>query len=402
MHSVMPQSRFPSELVVIVAGVSAALHLGKLPPAIPALEAALGITLLQAGFMLSLVQLAGMTMGLLVGMAADTVGLRRSMVVGLAILAIASLVGAEATSVSALLTLRAAEGLGFLLVVLPAPGLIRRQVGVDKLSKRLGLWGCYMGFGTSLALLTAPWVIDSAGWQGWWRALALISILMLVWVLLRVPADPPPKSLSHGTNTLHAPWWQRPKDTLSKPGPWLIAIIFALYSSQWLSVIGFLPSIYRQAGFSLMLIGPLTALVALINVLGNLASGYLLHRGISADRLLYTGFGVMAAGTVLAFSSLTDGAPLLRYIAVLLFSMVGGVIPGVLFSLAVRLAPSEGTVSTTVGWMQQWSSLGQFAGPPLVALVASRSGGWESTWVVTAGLSLIAALVISRLPRLSS
>ncbi|MEX0623346.1 CynX/NimT family MFS transporter [Saccharospirillum sp.] len=397
----MLHSRFPSELVVIIAGVTAALHLGKLPPAITALEASLGITLLQAGFMLSLVQLAGMTVGLLVGMASDTVGLRRSILAGLAILALASLLGGEATSVSALLALRAVEGLGFLLVVLPAPGLIRRQVPVEKLSQRLGLWGCYMGFGTSLALLTAPWVIEAAGWQGWWRVLALITMIMLAWVWFAVPADQTAQSKPANAASRSAPWWQRPANTLAAPGPWLIAIIFAMYSSQWLSVIGFLPSIYRQAGFSVLLIGPLTALVALINVVGNLASGYLLHRGIQARHLLYTGFGVMSLGTLLAFSSLTDTAPLVRYLAVLLFSMVGGVIPGVLFSLAVRLAPSEDTVSTTVGWMQQWSSLGQFAGPPLVALVASRSGGWEWTWVVTGGLSLVAAMVISRLPRFS-
>ena len=41
---------------------------------------------------------------------------------------------------------------------------------------------------------------------------------------------------------------------------------------------------------------------------------------------------------------------------------------------------------TTVGWMQQWSALGQFAGPPLVAWVASRAGGWQWTWVATGAL----------------
>ncbi len=45
----------------------ARLHVGKLPPAIPVLRDALGVTLLQAGFLLSLVQLAGMTLGLAVG-----------------------------------------------------------------------------------------------------------------------------------------------------------------------------------------------------------------------------------------------------------------------------------------------------------------------------------------------
>ena len=47
---------------VIAAGVVAALHVGKLPPALPVLKDVLGISLLQAGFLLSLVQLAGMTL----------------------------------------------------------------------------------------------------------------------------------------------------------------------------------------------------------------------------------------------------------------------------------------------------------------------------------------------------
>ena len=61
----------------------------------------------------------------------------------------------------------------------------------------------------------------------------------------------------------------------------------------------------------------------------------------------------MGLGTVAAFaqSARRDAAcrRALRYTAVLLFSMVGGLIPGTLFSLAVRLAPGERTVSTTVG-----------------------------------------------------
>ena len=50
--------------VVVAVGVACALHIGKLPVAIPPLQAALGLSLVQAGFLLSLVQLAGMSLGL--------------------------------------------------------------------------------------------------------------------------------------------------------------------------------------------------------------------------------------------------------------------------------------------------------------------------------------------------
>jgi MFS transporter, CP family, cyanate transporter len=81
----------------------------------------------------------------------------------------------------------------------------------------------------------------------------------------------------------------------------------------------------------------------------------------------------------------------LKYAAVLMFSAVGGLIPGTLFSLSVALAPDERTISTTVGWMQQWSSLGQVAGPPLVAWVATRAGGWQWSWVVTSACAACGA-----------
>ena len=75
MTSPGARPRIPAAaFAVVVAGVSAALHLGKLPPAVPALQASLGIGLVEAGFLLSLVQVASMTLGLLAGLAADKRG----------------------------------------------------------------------------------------------------------------------------------------------------------------------------------------------------------------------------------------------------------------------------------------------------------------------------------------
>ena len=114
----------------------------------------------------------------------------------------------------------------------------------------------------------------------------------------------------------------------------------------------------------------------------------------------------MGLGSALAFG-LPEGEgawrPALRYAAVLVFSALGGLIPGALFSLAVRLAPGERSVSTTVGFVQQWSSIGQFCGSPLVAAVAAATGGWHWTALVTAGcmasglgLTLATAVLLRR------
>lgn len=390
---------FSPDVIVILCGVCAALHVGKLPPALPVLQDALGITLLQAGFLLSLVQLAGMTLGLAVGLSADGLGLRRGMITGLMILTGASASGGWARGASDLLWLRAMEGLGFLLVALPAPSLIRQLVEPAKLNLKLGLWGGYMPFGTALALLSGPWMLEALGWRAWWWGLAALSAAMALWMSLAVPSDTQRHRPDQSPAATTSPerWWQRLHQTLTAPGPWLVALIFALYSGQWLAVIGFLPSIYAQAGVDGRVGGALTAFAAACNVLGNLGAGRMMHRGVVAARLLQAGFVVMALGTFLAFG-LTQAPPSLRYLGVLLFSGVGGMIPATLFMLGVRLAPNARTVSTTIGWVQQFAALGQFVGAPLVAWVAGAVGGWQWTWVVTGAACLLGLLLANALP----
>jgi CP family cyanate transporter-like MFS transporter len=373
-------------LLVILGGVSAALHVGKLPTALPVLREALGVTLVEAGFLLSLVQLAGMTMGLAVGLAADSLGLKRTMVTGLLIVSAASLLGGYVDGVAWLMALRAIEGVGFLLATMPAPSLIRRLVDPEKMSGALGLWGAYMPFGTALALFLGPFVMARVGWPGWWWALSAVSSVMALWLWWRLPPDQ--RQVAGQGPGPSGRWSARLVRTLGSPGPWVIAVCFAMYSSQWLAVIGFLPTVYVQAGVASAAAGAATAFAALVNMGGNVVAGRLLQKGVPPQVLLYVGFGAMGLGGVLAFSPLWQAydpvaAATSRYAAVLMFSAVGGLVPGTLFYLSVRLAPGESTISTTVGWMHQWSAIGQFLGPPLVGYVASRAQGWQWSGAVT-------------------
>ena len=382
--------------IVILAGVSAALHVGKLPPAIPALQADLGVTLVQAGFLLSLVQLASMALGIVAGLLAEGIGLRRGMLAGLGLLTLAGTAGGWAHGAATLLALRAVEGVGVLLVTVPAPSLVRRTVAPGQMTRMLGFWGAFMPFGTAVALLLGPLVIGAGRWPAWWWLTAAATALMALWVRAVVPRDPH----AHQRRAADGERWpQRLAATLGSRGPWLGALTFGVYSAQWLAVIGFLPALDQQSGWGGARGAVLTALVAAVNMLGNIAAGRLLHRGVAPQRLLWSGFGAMALGAFLAFGTLTADAPVARYVGALLFSSVGGLIPGTLFGLVSQLAPGERTIATTVGWMQQLSAVGQVSGPPLVAWVAGVAGGWQHTWVVTASCCVAGALLAALIGR---
>lgn len=378
--------------LILGAGGVAALHVGKLAPALPYLQQALNVDWVAAGFLLSLVQLAGMLLAVFMGVWTDGLGLRRSLITGLVLMGLASVAGALVTQATWLALTRALEGFGFLMVVVSAPGLIRRLVPPERLSQTMGFWGAYMPSGTALALLVGPIFLANFEWPAWWLVIGLITLWMAWQIARHVPTD---VVLASNQGVVH-----RLSITLGAPGPWLAAFSFAVYSGQWMAVIGFLPTLYGLAGVTGALLGVLTATAAAANIVGNVASGRMIGRGWAVRSNLWLGFGLMAIGSSLAFMPLTEPWPWLRYGAVLLFSAGGGLVPGTLFYLAVRLAPGEHQVATTLGWVQQLSSMGQFAGPPLVAAIAVHVGGWQWTPLFTLSCCALGALMATRLQRL--
>ena len=364
--------------VVFAAGVVVSLNVGKLPAALPALREEFGLGLVQASLLVSVFQVAGMLLGLFGGMLADRFGPRRVMRAGLVCAAAGSAIGAVAADATVLLASRAVESAGFILSVLPGPALLARRVAPQRLRAAMGLWSAYMPCGMALGLVLSPLAYGTVGWRPVWWAIAAACIAMAALLGAAVAPDPRGRAPDDALGLV--------RDTLSSPRPWLLAGTFGCYAAQWMGVFSFLPTLYAEAGIGLALAGSLTAFGVAINIAGNLASGVLMQRGVSRSTLIATGALSMLAGAWLCFGS---GAPFaLRYGGVLLFSAVGGLIPGALFASTPAYAPHPRAVSTTTGLMQQGSTLGQFVSPPLIAAVASASGGWHNTWWATGALAL--------------
>src|SRR5690606_38044818 len=127
--------------------VVAALNFGKLPPALPALQAEFGLSLVQVSWMVSLFMIASALMGIAGGSIADRFDPRRVMVCGLLLMASSSAAGALASTPAVLFASRAFESLGFLLTVLPGPALLRACLPAQSLRGWLGFWGAYMPAG---------------------------------------------------------------------------------------------------------------------------------------------------------------------------------------------------------------------------------------------------------------
>jgi hypothetical protein len=136
------------------------------------------------------------------------------------------------------------------------------------------------------------------------------------------------------------------------------------------------------------------------NIPGNLLGGVLLKLGVKRWAVFASGALTMGLLSLVIFSS---GAPdALRFACVLAYSVIGGVIPGVIFSATPVHAKSPQHIGTTNGMIMQSSHLSQFVVPIVVAWTATHLGGWSASrdaMLVLAGIGISAAIAAGLIER---
>ncbi|MBK3565943.1 CynX/NimT family MFS transporter [Streptomyces sp. MBT62] len=379
-----------SWIVVVAAGVAAGLQVWKVPPALPYLRHELSLSLVQAGTLLGVVQLAGMLGGLAVSLLAELIGERRCLSGGLVLLFLGSASGGFAGSAAPLLASRAMEGAGFILVAVTGPGLIRRTAPPGRFTTAMGFWGAYQGISTSVGLVVGALALQVVSWRVWWWGMAVVALAPLPWVLARVPRD------DAGGARGAAAALARIGRTVRAPAPWTTGLVFACYTLPWMAVVGFLPTVYRDGGMTGSWPGVLSAVVGAVNAVGSIGTAALLKRGLAVRAVVVPAFALMASTSLLAFAVDWHRVPAgtaWQFLCVVAFSLTGGAIPATLLRLIGGLTPTGGSAPATMGLIQQLFNAGSFVGPTVAAWLATRTGGWHSTWWITCGCAVFGAVL---------
>jgi MFS family permease len=367
-------TRWSAVWAVFAGGLICGAYIGKVPPALPAQRAELGLTLVESGFIATTFNVIGLLVGMFVGVLCDRYGHKRLGLAGLAVMCLAGLLGAAAWNFPSLLVSRFFEGVGFILFTVAGSALMAAAADTPDRSKVMGLWSAYMPSGGSAAILLAPLLLSAWGWRGLWVTLSIVAAIVF---LLVARHSPTPRYGGVASMRLAL-------ESLAQPASVALALLFAFYVAQWTSVMIWLPTfLVDERGATSTVASLLTALMVLVNVPGNLGGGWLLSRAVRRGPLILAACAIMAVCDAGMLSPLLPDA--LRYFLVLAFSMCAGVIPACIFTGVVVHAKTPQHVGTTNGMVMQTSQAGQFFGPIVLAWLASHFGGWgASLWAMLA------------------
>jgi MFS family permease len=375
--------------LLVASGIVAAFHVGKMPPALPAVRADLGATLRQGGWLLSVINLMTAVGGMAIALTADRFGHRRLVLAGTAICLLASLFGALAGDVGQLLFSRFVEGLGFIAITVSAPPLLLRIAAPVDARRAMSLWTAYMPAGAGTMMFAAALILPLASWRIVWLVAAAASAVMLLTLLLRPPLSQATEPTATGSRSIGHDMLE----VATSGGPLATALCFAAYSSCWYAIVGFLPTLQiERLKFDASTAAIVTALVTFVNVGGNLAAGVLLGRGVARVAL------IVGAAVPMAFCAggiFVDGVPdVVRLILAGVYSAAIGVVPGALFTAIPIHAPRPQLVGAATGLLMQGSNIGALLGPPVTAALVA-SGGWPAAaWLSSVALAVVAASAV--------
>lgn len=360
-----------------LVGVFSAAQLGKMSALAPVVAADLHLSLTTVAGAISLLEAGGALLGAVAGLMALRLGLRRTLLGGLACLAAAGFGTAFAQGAAGLIGWRLLESLGHLGVIVTVPVMIATVAG-PSVRVALALWSSFVPVGLALG----AWGWGGLGALMSWRAamavggvLALLALAACAWAR---PAQPGPAGGGSAPGDGRIGW-----------GPWCLALSFGCCTLYEVGLLALLPSyLVQRAGASAGLAAHWTAVASVAAVLGSVVAAVLARRHVAplAPMVVTTVLpGLMLFGVFVE-------APAVLPVA--LVATVLNAIAGVYFSLAFAWLPavaggSAGMVRAN-GLIAQFGAGGALAGPPLMAACVER-WGWPAAAWAGAAFALLAA-----------
>ncbi|MDD5807041.1 MAG: MFS transporter [Eggerthellales bacterium] len=369
----------------------------KVPPIMGDLCDALGMTLGQAGWLMSIMSLLGLILAIPAGFIIMKLGTRNATVLTAVINLIGSVLGTFATGFGLMMFSRALEGVALGLV-----SVVSFQVSTAFFpAEKRGLPNACVTVAYVLsyfAMMNAATPLNEAfGWQGlWWacNALSVIAVI-LAWFCIPKKANEPDFTAEENDELAASNEKVSYKKIFTNPGLYAIAICFVVFNIGYYGITTYMPTyltdiVGADAGTANFAI----SWNAIAGAPAALVAGFLMGKVGLRNRKWVPAIAMLALAVMyfFAFQMPNVGAAAALLIVC---GFVASLVPPSLYTIGPDLIPKAIYAPMILAVVTFGQNLGMTLGPLVVGYTYEAFGTWSSVSIPIGVLAVIGALAMA-------
>jgi len=376
--------------VLLTASVAAPLNQFKVPPVLPLLMDAFGLSVGRVGLLMSVFAVTGLILAIPAGFIFQKLGYRITGLLAVGSVIVGASIGAVSTSTGMMLISRVIEGVGLSFMTVVAPAVIAIWFVADERGTPMGVWATWVPLGSTVMLVVAPFLVGRWNWQGVWWFGCVFAVAG--WVLYYFFIKPAPVQ-SAGTDSSAASGRMTARDlgpVLHNRDLWLISLLFCCFNLAFIAFVTWTPTFLNAIrGMSLVGASLLISIVTMSATVSLPISGWISDRVGSRKLVCVTPMILLMLLWPLAFFVSEGGF----FPLVVAIGLVGGFIPTGVFSAGVEVVGDERLAGMAMAIIQVGQNAGMLLGPLVFGWTIEATGGWQIpfwTLVPVCGVGAIA------------
>jgi len=349
-------------LIIYLLGVFAASSISQVVPIVGDIARFFHAPRQQVGWVISVPSAIVAIGALMIGFVVDRVGDKPLILVGAILLILGDIGAVLADSMNVLLLMRVIEGVGYAFVAVSTVTMIARVTTGKRRVTALTLWSSFIPMSFAIPLALAALLAGTGHWRWAFSGHAIVMLILGIaafWLPGREQEASQARSAGLGA-------------VLRTPACWALGASFAAAAFVQTGIVSTLPQMLSSRyGLSVGMASSVGTIGMLCNVIGCLAMGRLLNRGLSRMMLaLGSVILTMLAGLGMYLPGMPVG---LTVFLALLFFLASGLLVG-LWALLPAVAPTPASRGAASGLVTQVTIWGVLFGPP-AAFAAHADGG---------------------------
>ena len=374
--------------VLLLFSIAAPLNQFKVPPIMPLLIDALGLSVTGAGLLMSVFAVTGLILALPSGLILQRIGARPTGILAGGSIVLGAVLGALSTGTGGLLASRVIEGIGTSFMAVLAPAIIAQWFVARQRGTAMGVWAAWVPIGTAAMLLIAPALATPeapGAWRSvWWLGAGYALVVTVLYLVFVKPSPVRAAEPAMATSQLAVTSTQ----VLRNRNIWLLAAAFAAFNAATIGLGTYMPTFLNaQRGLSL----PQAALVSSITtmvVIFSAPAGGILSDKIGSRKKPYLA-GLAATIVLLPFVGVLNVTWLL--VLVVVNGLVMGAIPTNIFAAAVEAAGDERQGGVAMAVIMVGQNTGMLLGPAVFGALI-EGAGWPAAFASLAVMSTLGLL----------